>query len=174
MVPADQVNLNLLFTAPLVAPSRWVQTSHAKDNVDVARQSSDDVRRQLAQVTGRTYLQIMTQHKSIEVAKRARDNARAHYQFAHLRFAGGYGTRVDEVRAAQEVASDETQLQAAVASLARLRESLGVLVGVDHPIDVTDETQLPGTPTLEQSLRDASEIAPTSCCSAGGSRRPST
>ncbi|HEY1585033.1 MAG TPA: TolC family protein, partial [Polyangia bacterium] len=158
VVPADQVNANLLFTAPLVAPSRWVQTSHAKDNVEVAHLSAEDVRRQLATATGRTYLQVMTQHKAIEVAKRARDNARAHYQFAHQRFAGGYGTRVDEVRAAQEVASDEAQLQASVANLAKLREALGVLIGVDHPIDVTDEVSLPGMPSLEQSLRDASEI----------------
>ncbi|HEY2747870.1 MAG TPA: TolC family protein [Polyangia bacterium] len=158
VVPADQVNASLFFSAPLVAPSRWVQTAHAKDNVDVSRLSAEDVRRQLATATGRTFLQVMTQHKAIEVARRARDNARAHYQFAHQRFAGGYGTRVDEVRAAQEVASDEAQLQASVANLARLREALGVLVGEDHPIDVPEDVTLPGAPALEQSLKDAAEL----------------
>ena len=155
IAPADQVNANLLLTAPLIAPSRWAQWSHAKDNVEVARMSAEDVRRQLALATGRTYLGIIAQHHVVEVSERARDAARAHYQFAHQRFAGGYGTRVDEVRAAQEVAADEAQLQAAVANLARLREALGVLIAVDHAVDVTSDVTLPGAPTLDESLHDA-------------------
>ncbi len=158
IAPADQVNANLLLTAPLVAPSRWAQWSHAKDNVEVARMSAEDVRRQLALSTGRTYLGIIAQHHVVEVSQRARDAARAHYQFAHQRFAGGYGTRVDEVRAAQEVATDEAQLQAAVSNLAKLREALGVLLAVDHPIDVTSDVALPGAPTLDESLHDALKL----------------
>ncbi|HEX9103616.1 MAG TPA: TolC family protein, partial [Polyangia bacterium] len=153
--PANQVNANLLLAAPLIAPSRWVQWSHAKDNVEVARMSAEDVRRQLALATARIYLGIIAQHHVVEVSQRARDAARAHYQFAHQRFAGGYGTRLDEVRAAQEVATDESQLQASVASLARLREALGVLLAIDHAVDVTDDVTLPGAPTLDESLKDA-------------------
>jgi outer membrane protein len=155
IVPADQVNANLLLTVPLVTPRSWVQWRHAGDNVDVARLSADEVRRQLALSTARVYLGLMAQHRVVEVSARARDAARAHYQFAHQRFAGGYGTRVDEVRAAQEVAADESQLQAAVANLARLRETLSVLVGLDQPVDVTDDVALPGAPTVEESLEDA-------------------
>lgn len=155
VAPADQLNANLLLSAPLVAPSRWVQWRHAKDQVDVARMSAEDVRRQLALSTARTYLGIIAQHHVVEVSQRARDSARAHYQFAHQRFTGGYGTRLDEVRAAQEVATDESQLQASVANLARLRETLGVLVGVDHAIDVTEDVTLPGTQSMDESLKDA-------------------
>jgi len=153
--PADQVNANLFLTVPLVTPSRWVQWQHAKDQVEVARMSAEDVRRQLALSTGRTYLGIIAQHHVVEVSQRARDSARAHYQFAHQRFTGGYGTRLDEVRAAQEVAADEAQLQASVSNLARLRETLGVLVGVDHPLDVTEDVTLPGAPSLDDSLKDS-------------------
>lgn len=155
VVPADQVNANLTVTVPLVAPQHWVQWSHAKENVDVARANAGDVRRQLALATARTYLSLIAQHRVIDVSERAVQNARAHYQFAHQRFAGGYGTRVDEVRAAQEVATDESQLQANVAQLARLREALGVLVGVDHPIDVTEDVTLPAAPPLDESMHDA-------------------
>jgi outer membrane protein TolC len=158
VLPGDQVGASLFLAAPLVAPRSWVQIAHAKDNVAVARLSAADVQRQLALATARTYLQLMAQHRSIEVSRRARDNARAHYQFAHQRFAGGYGTRVDEVRAAQEVAADEALLQASVSNLARLREALGVLVGADHPVDVTEDVSLPGAPPLDQSLKDALEL----------------
>jgi outer membrane protein len=91
------------------------------------------------------------------VAIRARDAARAHYQFAHQRWIGGYGTRVDEVRAAQEIAADESALQSAVSQLAREREALGVLVGVNQPIDVEDVT-LPTLPPLDEALRDAATL----------------
>jgi outer membrane protein TolC len=155
---ADQVNASLQLVVPLVAPSRWVQWSQAKDNVEVARGSAAEVRRQLALTTARTYLSLMAQHRVVEVSVRARNNARAHYEFARQRYVGGYGTRVDEVRAAQEVATDESELQARVAELARLRETLGVLVGVDAPIDVTADVTLPAPaapPAIDQLLHDA-------------------
>lgn len=155
---ANQFNANLALVVPIVVPQRWVAWQHAKDNVAVARLNAEDVRRQLALATARTYLGVMVQHRIVEVSQRARDTARAHYQFAHQRFTGGYGTRVDEVRAAQEVATDESQLQAAVSNLARLREALGVLVGVDRPLDTTEELTLPGTPSLDESLRDATTL----------------
>ncbi|HEX4458890.1 MAG TPA: TolC family protein [Polyangia bacterium] len=155
--PADQVNADLLLTVPIVQPKGWTQWWHANDNVDISKASSDEVRRQLALATARTYLGIVAQHRVIEVAVRARDAARAHYQYAHQRWVGGYGTRVDEVRAAQEIATDESTLQSDVSQLARLRESLGVLVGVDQALDV-EEVTLPTLPPLDEALRDAATI----------------
>jgi outer membrane protein TolC len=158
IVPADQVNANLSLTVPIVATRAWVQWSHAKENVDVSRASAEDVRRQLTFTTARTYLSVLAQHRVIEVAERAVATAKAHYDFAHQRFAGGYGTRVDEVRAGQEVASDEAQLQANLAQLARLREALGVLVGVDKPLDTTEEVQLPPPPPVDESVQRGIEL----------------
>jgi outer membrane protein TolC len=157
VVPADQVNANLSLLVPIVATRGWVQWSHAKENVDVTRANAEDVRRQLAFTTARTYLSILTQHRVVEVAERALATARAHFDFAHQRFAGGYGTRVDEVRAAQEMASDEAQVQANLAQLARLREALGVLVGLDKAIDCTEDVQLPTPLPMDQSLKEATE-----------------
>jgi outer membrane protein TolC len=155
---ANQVNANVLLTVPFVTPSRWVQWRHAKDNLDVARWSADDVKRQLALATARTYLALIAQHRVVEVSTRARDAAQAHYGFAHQRFQGGWGTRVDEVRASQEVASDESQLQAALAQLARLREALGVLVGENAAVDVTDDVTLPIPPPSDRLLEDATAL----------------
>src|SRR5437763_1383041 len=79
--------------------------------------------------TGHAYLAGLPQKRVGDVDARARDAAKAHYEFAHRRFAGGVGNRLDEVRAAQELATDEAQWQAALAVLARAREVLGVLLG---------------------------------------------
>jgi outer membrane protein TolC len=158
VVPADQENVNLNAVVPIVVPSRWAPYWHAKDNLQVAKLSADDVRRQLALATARTYLGTLAQHRVVEVSLRARNAARAHYEFAHQRYAGGVGTRVDEVRAAQEIAADEAQLQTALSQLARLREALGVLAGIDHPIDVTSDVELPAVPGLDESLRDSQSL----------------
>jgi outer membrane protein TolC len=158
IVPADQVNASLSLLVPIIATRSWVQWSHAKENVEVSRANAEDVRRQLAFTTARTYLSILTQHRVVEVAERALTTARAHYDFAHQRYVGGYGTRVDEVRAAQEMQSDEAQLQANLAQLARLREALGVLVGLDAAIDCTEDVQLPTPLPVDQSLKDALDL----------------
>src|SRR5437868_9718824 len=71
LVPSDQVNANLSLLVPIVATRSWVQWSHAKQNVEVSRANAEDVRRQLAFTTARTYLSILTQHRVVEVAERA-------------------------------------------------------------------------------------------------------
>ncbi len=152
---ADQVAANLLVTVPLVAPQHWMQWSHARDNVDVARLSAVEQRRQLAIAVARTYLTLIAQHRVIEVTGRAVIAARAHASFTHQRFAGGWGTRVDELRAAQELSTDEAQLETSHAQLTRLQESLGVLAGADHPFDAEEDVALPAPPTEGDALRDA-------------------
>ena len=155
VVPADQINANFTLLVPIVSPRSWVQWSHAKENVEVTRANAEDVRRQLAFSTARTYLSILAQHRVVEVSERALVTARAHFDFAHQRFVGGYGTRVDEVRAAQEMASDEAQREANVAQLAKLRETLGVLVGVDKPLDCTEDVELPTPPPVDDGVKQA-------------------
>jgi outer membrane protein TolC len=152
---ANQEWGNLTMTLPLVNGRGWVQWWHARQAVDVARWSAVEARRQLAITVARTYLSLLAQRRVIEVAERAVAAARAHYDFAHQRFAGGYGTRIDEVRAGQEVASDEAQLHAAYAQLLRLREALGVLLAVDHPVDAAADAELPAPPSRDQALHDA-------------------
>lgn len=151
---ANQVAASLSASLPLVAPQRWVQWSRSRDNLEVARMSVEEARRQLAITVARTYLTLVAQHRVVEVAERARRTAEAHLSFARQRFSAGYGNRIDEVRAAQELATSGSQLQAAIGQLARLREALGVLVSSDGPVDASDMLTLPAVPTLEEALRD--------------------
>jgi outer membrane protein TolC len=151
---ANQVAASLSATLPLIAPQRWVQWSRSRDNLEVARMSAQEARRQLAITVARTYLALVAQHRVIEVAERARRTAEAHLSFARQRFSAGYGNRLDEVRAAQELATTAAQLQAAIGQLARLREALGVLVSSDGPVDASDALTLPALPTLEEALRE--------------------
>jgi outer membrane protein TolC len=154
----DQLNANATLAVPLLVPQRWAQWSHGADNLDVARASEEDVRRLTAIFTARTYLSVVAQKRVIDATARARDTARAHYVFARTRREGGVGNRVDEVRAEQELATDEAQVEIAYAALTRAREALGAIVGGDAPLDTVDDPVLPDAPPQPAGMLDAEAL----------------
>ena len=126
----------------------------AYTQLDAARLSAQDTRRVGAVAVARAYLTIVAQKRVIDAAVRARDTDRAHYEYSHQRFAGGVGNRIDEVRANQQLASDEANVQQQYSNLARGREALGVLVGVGGPLDA-DEPVLDAPNDPRQAMTEA-------------------
>jgi len=160
VTPLNYRNANVNLTIPVFAPQRWLAWKNSGAQVEIARLSADDARRAVAVATARTYISVMAQHRLVQITIQARDGARAHLEDAHARFEVGSGNRLDEVRAAQEVATDEAQLAQAQAGLSRAREALGVLIGADGPIEVGEQLALPGLPAPEDALRDAEDKRP--------------
>jgi outer membrane protein TolC len=154
-VSINEVAANLTLTVPLVAAPAWANTRLAKDNRRIAEASALDVRRQVAQATARAYLTVVAQHNLIAAAETARVNAKDHYEYAHTRFVGGVGRSIDEVRAQQDLASVDVQVQATYFGLARAREALGVLVADAAPVDSVEEVDLGAMPSLQSALDEA-------------------
>ncbi len=153
---ANQLSANVTLSVPLIAPQRWTQWARAGDAVDVSKASADDIRRVIGVATARAYLAVVSQQRVMDVRSQAVGTAVEHGRFAVAQYKGGIGTRIDEVRALQEVALAETQLQSSYAALAKAKEGLGVLVGADASIDVRDDGILP--PKLPQetpAIQDA-------------------
>ena len=123
----NQVAANLQLTVPLFAPVARANSRHAEDNRHIAEASAVDVRRQLAVATARAYLAVVAQHRVITANENARNTAQAHYDYAHTRFAGGVGRSIDEVRAEQELRTNEVNVEGAYAALVHAKEALGVL-----------------------------------------------
>jgi outer membrane protein TolC len=147
VAPKNQQSANLQLVVPLLAPQRWAQWSQASANVETFKAMGEDVRRTLAVATARAYLAVIAQKRQVDTITRAVATDRSHYEFTHTRFVGGVGNRVDEVRAAQQLAVDQAQLAASYTGLARAREALGVLLGEEQPVDVLDDIQLPDAST---------------------------
>ena len=139
VVPRTQVNFGAAATVPLLAPVRWAGRAQAGDQVAVARRGADDVRRQVAVATAEAYLAVIAARRIVELNERARDNARAHYEFAEERFRGGLGSRLNALRAQQELSSDEARVEEARLAVRRAQEALGVLVAADGPVDAAAE-----------------------------------
>lgn len=139
IVPRVQSQTNAELAVPLLTPVRWAQRSQAADQVLVSQQSAVDVRRQIAVATAQAYLAIIASRRVLDLNSRARDNAMAHYEYADQRYQGGIGSRLNALRAQQELSADEARVEDAHLAIRRAQEALGVLVGSDGPIDTAAE-----------------------------------
>jgi len=151
----NQLNANLQLTLPIIAARGWAETHRAESGRRIAEASAADVRRQVAQATARAYLTVMAEHRLIAAVETARTSAKEHYDYAHTRLVGGIGRAIDEVRAAQDLATVERQVQSTYVGLAEAREALGILLAASGPVDTVDEVDLGPVPSLTQALDEA-------------------
>jgi outer membrane protein TolC len=75
----------------------------------------------------------------VDVSLRALETARAQLDYNQKRLQGGVGTRLNQLRSAQEVATDEARTEIIQLAVRRGQEALGVLVAGNVPVDTTDE-----------------------------------
>jgi outer membrane protein TolC len=139
IVPRTQLNASASLAAPLFAPVRWAERAQARDNVVVAERGADDVRRQIAVAAAEAYLAVIATRRVLESDQVARDNARAHYEYARQRYEGGVGSRLNAIRAQQELSGDEARVEIALFAVRRAQEALSVLVAADGPVDAEAE-----------------------------------
>ena len=140
--PRTQTVTSAGVSVPLITPVLWAERNQAADQVLVSQRGLDEARRQVAVAAGQAYLGVIAQRRVLELNERARDNARAHYEYANQRFQGGLGSRLNAVRAQQEVSSNEALVEEARLAIRRAQEALGVLVAADGPIDAAGDPLL--------------------------------
>src|SRR5688500_13274074 len=152
ITPRTQTLSTAGLTVPLLAPVSRAERNQAADQVAVSERTADEARRTIALATGRAYLAIIAQRRVVELNERARDNARAHYDYANQRFQGGLGSRLIALRAQQVVSSNEGRVEEARLAVRRAQDVLGVLIAADGPVDAAGDPafELPG-PTLNDS-----------------------
>ncbi len=137
--PRSQATLSASLAMPILAASRWAATAQARDQVEIAGLSTADVRTQIAVSTAQAYLAIIASKRQVEVSLRARETSLAHLDYARRRLEAGAGTRVNELRAGQEVASNEARLEVTHLAVHIAQEALGVLIAAAGPVDAAAE-----------------------------------
>ena len=137
--PQTQSAIGGFVSYPVLAAARWAQSVQAADRVRVARIGAEETRRQIAIATSEAYLRITALKREVEVNELARANAQAHLDYAHTRLEAGAGSRLNEIRAAQELETVEVLLEGARLAVRRSQEALGILLAADAPIDVAGE-----------------------------------
>jgi outer membrane protein len=137
--PRTQTMTTAGLTVPLLTPVRWAERNQAEDGVLVSLREADEARRGVGIAAGEAYLAIITQRRVLDLNTRARDNARAHYEFANQRFEGGIGSRLNALRAQQALSGGEARVEDAGLAIRRAQEALGVLTAADGPVDAAAE-----------------------------------
>lgn len=137
--PRHQITGALTLDQPLIAAAAWARRAQAQDNRQIAELGADDTRRQIALATADAYLSIIAQRRVLEGNSRARDTARAHFDLATQLEQQGTGSRLNALRAQQQLSTFERLLESAALAEYRAQEALGVLMVADGPVDATDE-----------------------------------
>lgn len=158
--PRTQTLFAISAQYPVLAAARWAARTQAEDQVRVAQYSVDEVRRQVAVATAGAYLAVIAQKRQVEVNQRARESAQAHLDYARARLEGGAGSKLNELRAAQEVATSDVLLESARLAVRRAQEALGVLLAADAPVDAASEPafDVPAPPTGDEWLTGRRDI----------------
>jgi outer membrane protein TolC len=151
--PQNQSAFGANVTVPVLAAARWAAAGQAKDQIAVATASAADVRKQIGVAAGQAYLAVIAQKRQLDVAERALTSANDHLDYATKRLQAGAGTRLNELRANQEVTGDMARLDAARLALRRAQEALGTLLVADGPLDASEEPVFEAPSTLDLTLR---------------------
>jgi len=160
VTPQNQAAAMLEVRMPLYAPARWARRTQAEDGRRIAAANVDDVRRQTAFAAADAYLTVIARRRVVEANERARVVAQAHFELARQLQERGSGSRLNELRAQQELSLDEGLVETARLSLYRAQEALGILLVADGPVDAIDEPPLaipadlaPATPNPQDLWR---------------------
>lgn len=139
VVPRSQITGSLTIDQPILAAAAWARREQAGDDVQIAELGAVETRRQIALATSDAYLSILVRLRVLEGNNRARDTARAHFDLAAELERGGTGSRLNALRAEQQVSTFERQIEFASLAVYLAREALGVLLVANGPVDAVDE-----------------------------------
>ncbi len=139
VTPRSQVTAMLSADMPILAAAAWARRTQAEDARNVATLDAAETRRQVAFATADAYLAIIAQRRVVEGNVRARDVAKAHFDLATELERRGTGSRLNALRAQQQLSVDEGLVEVARLALYRAQEALGVLIAADGPADAADE-----------------------------------
>ena len=137
--PQNQSVFGLQVSAPILAAAQWAVRAQAMDRVAVAHLATTDTRRQIAVAAASAYLAVLAQKRQVDVSRSAIDTGRAQLAYNTRRREGGVGSRLNELRSAQILASDEALLEVVRLRVLRAQEALGVLLAANGPVDVSGE-----------------------------------
>jgi outer membrane protein TolC len=136
--PQNQTVFGLNATLP-IGPAQWAARTQAMDQVEIARLSVRDTRRQIAMATASAYLAIITAKRQVDVVNTAIETARGQLDYNTRRREGGVGSRLNELRSSQLLSSTQAQLAVLQLAVRRAQEALGVLIVANGPADENGE-----------------------------------
>jgi len=151
VTPRSQVTASVTAGQPILAGAAWARRAQAEDTKNLAELNVANTKRQVAFATADAFLTIITQRRLVEANQRALEVARAHFDLATELERQGMGSRLNALRAQQQVSTNEGLIEIARLGVYRAQEALGVLMAADGPVDASGEPDFPVPPVVDQS-----------------------
>jgi cobalt-zinc-cadmium efflux system outer membrane protein len=140
--PRTQYSFNGTVTYPFLAAARWARKSQAADQVEIAKISAEETRREVALTAAQAYLAVIASARQRDIAVRNRDTARALADYARARLHAGQGSRLNYVRSTQELAAAEGLIEVAELAVQQAQEALGVAIFSEDPVEASGEPEI--------------------------------
>jgi outer membrane protein TolC len=140
--PRTQYSFSGTVTYPFLAAERWARKTQAADQVEIARISAEETRRQVGLTAAQAYLAVIVAERNRDIALRNRDTARALAEYSRARLDAGQGSRLNHVRSSQERAASEGLVQVAELAVQQAQEALGIATFSDAPVDASGEPDI--------------------------------
>jgi outer membrane protein TolC len=150
--PTPTALASLTATQPIFAPRAWHAIGTARRSVEVARLSSENVRRTILTAVANAIVGVVTAERVAEINRVGLKTALERLELTQRRARLGSGTRLDVVRAEQDVTSARAQIVTGDESLRLAREALGLSLGSTDAYGVLPTISIDG---IEQALHDA-------------------
>jgi outer membrane protein TolC len=126
-----------VLSVPIIEPRAWAHWAEAKEEVEVAEQARDEVRRRVVLTAGRAWVAVRSQEHILEARQEALRTAQAHVSYTHGRFEGGAANQLDALRAERELATVQALVEQSEAGVTKAREALGFALGEPQAVEVT-------------------------------------
>jgi outer membrane protein TolC len=149
--PRNQFSFSASASVPILTLATWATVDQARDQIEVANRSTADVRQSIAVAAATAYLSVIAARRQVDVAQRALETSRAHLDYAQKRFEGGAGSRLNQLRAAEEAASDQARVEVTRLALRSAQEALGVVLAANGPVDAGSEPAFETTPPSSEA-----------------------
>ncbi len=150
--PSPTAVASITASQPVFAPRAWHLIGTTRRSVEVARLSSENVRRTILAAVANAIVGVVTAERVAEINRVGLRTALERLELTTRRARLGSGTRLDVVRAEQDATSARAQIVTGDESLRLAREALGLTLGSSEAYGVLPSISIDG---VEQALHDA-------------------
>lgn len=149
-VPKTVASIGVTVAQPILAVQVWSSIKTASFGIDAARYQADDRRRVILAAVADAIVSVVTTERVSEINRVGLKSALERLELTQRRFRLGSGTRLDVVRAEQDVTLARSQLVSGDASVLQAREALGAALGSSQAYGVQPSISIN---EIEQTMR---------------------
>ncbi|MFN3739680.1 MAG: TolC family protein [Thermodesulfovibrionales bacterium] len=137
--PVSNFQTVLSIEMPVYMRKAWIGLDISKKQFETVNIEFERKKEEVTFEVIRAYLSVRTAKEYLNVARLGLENAEEHLRIAKKRSEAGLGLQSDVLRAEVGVAEAKARLVSAEKNLLVAKRALGLLMGIDEPVEIKDQ-----------------------------------